>query len=309
MKIVIPFVQIDAHNPNLSSRKTISASDTYFECIVIAFASIKHWNPKFRLQLTTNIPVREPFAYQLKELNVETKIIDYAFNPPIEFGNSFRGCFYLFDAIIAESEDVLYIDPDVVCVGAIPQDIFKNCEIGALDLRFADNKEINGISPSEARKIYSQMYNRQELKSHNHYGGEAVFISKLVKDSLVSDIQKLWIANTSAAVRGESFLTTEEHILSLIFSDYLVSDLNSLILRIWTTMHYNKIEGGTLEVQKPSLWHLPSEKSFGFHTAYRLNQKNQLFKFSDEAKNQSDLRKIFGIDKSKVSRILTRILS
>ena len=138
MKIVIPFVQIDAHNPNLSSRKTISASDTYFECIVIAFASIKHWNPKFRLQLTTNIPVREPFAYQLKELNVETKIIDYAFNPPIEFGNSFRGCFYLFDAIIAESEDVLYIDPDVVCVGAIPQDIFKNCEIGALDLRFAD---------------------------------------------------------------------------------------------------------------------------------------------------------------------------
>lgn len=308
MKIVIPFVQIDAHNPNLSSRRTISASDAYFECIVIAFASIKYWNPTFRLQLTTNIPVKNPFALQLKELKVETKLLDYTFNPPTEFGNSFRGCFYLFDAIIAEKEDVLYIDPDVVCVGPIPQDIFQACEIGALDLRFEDNKEINGITPSEARRIYSQLTKRQELKTHRHYGGEAVFISRLVKESLVSDIQKLWIANKSAAVRGENFLTTEEHILSLIFSNYLVNDFNSLILRVWTTMRYNKIEGGTLEVQKPSLWHLPSEKSFGFHTAYRLNQKNQLFKFKDKSKNERFLRKIFGIDKSKVCRILTRIL-
>ena len=308
MKIVIPFVQISAHNPNLSSRKTPSASDIYFECIVVAFASIKHWNPKFRLQLTTNVQVREPFACQLQELNVEIKIIDYAHNPPKEFGTSFRGCFYLFDAIIAENEDTLYIDPDVFCVGPLPQGFFENCLIAALDLRFADDKAINGITPSEAREIYSQLCTTQDLTSHNHFGGEAVFISKSVKESLVPDIENLWNANVLAGASGKSYLTTEEHILSIIFSKYSVSPLNSIILRIWTTIRYSKIEGGNLEVDKPNLWHLPSEKSFGFHKAYQLYLRNELFHYGDRKTSQKYFREIFGVDKSRISRILTRIL-
>ena len=76
MKVVIPFVQINAHNPNLSSRTFSSALNTYFECIVVAFTSLKQWNPNLKLQLTTNLAVKEPYAYQLNELNVEIKIVE-----------------------------------------------------------------------------------------------------------------------------------------------------------------------------------------------------------------------------------------
>jgi len=309
MKIIIPFVQINAHNPNLSSRNFNSALNTYFECIVVAFASLKQWNPNLKLQLTTNLAVKSPYAYQLKKLNVDIKIVQYLHNPPIEFGETFRGCFYLFDAIMAENEDVLYIDPDVLCVGFIPLEIFEDCTIGALDLQFADNTEINGISPLEARTIYSQLSTKQVEEPHKHFGGEAIYVSKVIKDSLVSDIDSLWNANVSAGISGKKFLPTEEHMLSLIFSNYSIKNLNFLILRIWTTMRYRKTEGGILDKHNPILWHLPSEKSFGFHKAYKLVRKNKLFKYSDESMNRNYFKKIFGIDKSKVSQFFNRIVN
>ena len=309
MKVVIPFVQIDAHNPNLSSRNFSSALNTYFKCIIVAFASLRQCNPNLKLQLTTNLEVKEPYKDQLNKLNVDIKIVKYIHNQPSEFGETFRGCFYLFDAIIAENEDVLYIDPDVFCVGSIPLDFFEDCVIGALDLQFADSKVINGISPVEARKIYSQLLTKHVGKSHKHFGGEAIYISQSIKNSLVSDIDKLWIANISASKKGEKFLTTEEHILSLIFSNYSITNLDFLILRIWTTTRYRKIEGGIFEKQNPILWHLPSEKSFGFHKAYQLILNNKLFRYNSELASRNYYRKIFGIDRSIVSKLLNRMLS
>ena len=309
MKVVIPFVQINAHNPNLSLRNFSSALNTYFECIVVAFTSLKQWNPNLKLQLTTNLAVKEPYSSQLNELSVEIKIVQYMHNPPSEFGETFRGCFYLFDAIIAEDEDVLYIDPDVLCVGSIPLEIFEDCVIGALDLQFADSKEINGISPLEARKIYSQLLTKQIEVSHKHFGGEAIYISRLIKNSLVSDIDKLWIANVSAGKNGKIYLPTEEHILSLIFSNYAILNLDFLVLRIWTTMRYRKVEGGIFDKQNPVLWHLPSEKSFGFHKAYQLILKDKLFKYNSDSANRNYCRKIFGVNRSLVSQLFNRIVS
>jgi hypothetical protein len=307
MKVVIPFVQIEAHNPNLQSKNRYSQIDAYYRCIVVSFASFRRRNPSLKLQLTTNSLPAEPFASQLEKLHVEIKIVSYAHNPPEEFGDTFRGCFYLFDAINAEMGDALYVDPDVFCTRPITQSQIIGENIGALDLGFDSTKQINGISPDEAKEIYTSLTGLQSPASHKHYGGEAIFIPKGLIGRLQSDIRNLWNLNLIASRNGQRFLPTEEHLLSLIFANYQVRNLATSILRIWTTVRYTEVEGGKRsEIFKICLWHLPAEKSFGFKTAYRLLNKNKLFSENTDNLEIERFIRIFNLNRSRYARLFIR---
>lgn len=306
MKVVIPFAQIDAYNPNLDTKSASSSIETYFQCMVVAFASLRRWNPKLSLQLTTNLPIGENYANLISGFGVQIKIIDFTFNPPEEFGNTFRGCFFLFDAIVAEEDDVLFIDPDVYCIGEIPLDIFLNLRFGALLLGFPDDKNINGLSPFQARKIYAEIGIYPAIDDHKHYGGEAIFVPKNLREKFIQDIDEIWGKNVAAAISGKPFLTTEEHVISLILSNYKVTNLDSVILRIWTTIRYGRVEGGFLTSAGKSLWHLPAEKSYGFKTAYDLLLEGKLYQDSSKSKQLSIEQRIFHI-KNRYQRLFHQI--
>jgi hypothetical protein len=306
MKVVIPFAQIDAYNPNLDSKSASSSVETYFQCIVVAFASLRRWNPKLSLQLTTNLPIKESYTNFLSKFEVEIKIVDYTFNPPEEFGNTFRGCFFLFDAIAAEEDDVLFIDPDVYCIGEIPLEIFLNEQFGALILGFPDDKNINGLTPFQARKIIAEIGSYPAIVDHKHYGGEAIFVPSKLRGVFIQEINEIWGKNIAAAIRGEPFLTTEEHIISLILSNYKVTNLDSVVLRIWTTIKYGRVEGGLLSSSGKSLWHLPAEKSYGFKTAYHLLLEGKLYQDISKSKQLSFEQRIFHI-KNRYQRLFHQI--
>ena len=308
MKVVIPFAQVHANNPNLNVNARDSALETYFHCIVVAFASLRRWNPNLTLQLTTNLPISQHYVDLLNGFRVNIRIIDFSFNPPKQFGDMFRGCFYLFDAIAAEEDDVLYIDPDVYCIKQLPKDIFLTQHIGAICLNFPDNKNINGLTPRKAREIYVEMMSHPVIVNHVHYGGEAIFVPKNLHRKLISEIQQIWKKNIAAAISGKPFFTTEEHILSLVLRNYKVMNLNSVILRIWTTIKYYRVEGGKPNSERLSLWHLPAEKSYGFKTAYDLLLKNKLYQDISVSKQLSKEQRIFHI-RSRYKKLFHRMRS
>jgi hypothetical protein len=305
MKIVIPFAQIKANNPNLGSKSSSSPIETYFQCIVVAFASLRRWNPKLSLQLTTNLPIEERYTKLLRGFRVEIKLVDFTYNPPKEFGNTFRGCFFLFDAIAAEEDDVLFIDPDIYCIGEIPLDIFLNQQFGALLLCFPDDKNINGLTPFQARKILAEIGSYPPIVDHKHYGGEAIYVPKRLREKFIQDVDGIWKKNVAAATSGKPFLTTEEHIISLILSKHEVVNLDSVILRIWTTIKYGRVEGGILASAGKSLWHLPAEKSYGFKTAYDLLLEDKLYQDISKSKQLSFEQRIFHI-KNRFQRLFTK---
>ena len=308
MKVVVPFVQIQGHNPNVRTNDFVSNLNTYFKCIVVSFSSLRFWNPTLSLQLTTNLHLPKKYAKQLEEINVHTKIVAYDHNPPISFGNTFLGCFYLIDAIGAEDENVLYLDPDILCVGPIPISEIRLNSIAALDLKFEDQKQINGISPNEARILSSKFSEKTFDKVHKHYGGEAIYIPQNLRRNILSEIEEIWLGNKRSAAKGQLFLPTEEHIFSIVFSSYAVEDLNSIILRIWTTLKYSKTEGGDLDVTKLSLWHLPAEKSHGFRKAYRLHGKGELFAIEKNGSTINFMTSLFNVNKPYFKKLLSRNL-
>jgi len=279
------------------------------QCIIVAFASLRHWNRDATLQLTTNKSIDKVYEKQLNHLDVSIKIVSYLHNPPMEFGDTFRGCFYLFDAMIAEEGSALFIDPDVYCVGPVSFDQLQKNVIGALNLNFHDDKIINGISPLDARNIYTELTKLMMPKPHSHYGGEAIYIPREIRNELLQDIEVLWIKNIEAAKKGNPFLTTEEHVISLVLANYQVQNLKDIILRIWTSIKYTKVEGGILDVNRTVLWHLPAEKSYGFHTAYKLLQRGKLFEAKKRTFNRTSDATIFHLNYSRYKKILNRFFS
>ncbi len=309
IKFVIPFVQIEAHNPNVDFKIRVTATEVYMQCIIVAFASLRHWNLDATLQLTTNKPLDKVYEKQLNHLDVSVKIVSYLHNPPMEFGDTFRGCFYLFDAMVAEEENALFIDPDVYCVGPVSIDQLQENVIGALNLNFHDDKIINGISPLEARNIYTEITKLMMPKPHSHYGGEAIYIPHAIKNALLKDIEALWIKNIEAAKKGNPFLTTEEHVISLVLANYQVQNLKDIIVRIWTSIRYTKVEGGIFDMNKTVLWHLPAEKSYGFLTAYKLLQQGKLFGAQKRTFTRNSNAKIFHLKYSRYKKIINRFFA
>ena len=275
MQIVIPFAQVTALNPNLPNRNLSSTLESYFKCIAVSCHSFRSNNPDMKILLITNLDVEGETNSILKALNVEIVISPFTFNPPAEFGNTFRGCFYFFDALRMLKEDSLIIDPDVICLGSLKgmEDSLKN-KITVFRPNFDPDKLINGISPNLAVDIFKEYKKNYKNDNPKHVGGEAIFFPQDSIPGFVAEVSQFWDWNVSQAEKKLRFLTTEEHILTCILEETNCDSLSEYISRIWTTKTYKDIEGDVKNPNSLILWHLPSEKSRGFKKIYDENFKS-----------------------------------
>lgn len=279
MQIVIPFAQVTALNPNLPNLNQTSTIESYFKCIAVSCHSFRSNNPDLRIRLITNQEITGETESILNALNVEITITPYTFNPPAEFGDTFRGCFYFFDALKILQEDSLIIDPDVICLGNL-KDMSKsfNNNIAVFRPNFQPEKLINGLSPRAAARIFKGYKKDYNNLSPRHIGGEAIFFPKEAISSFFGEVSKFWNWNVLQAETKLPFLTTEEHIITSIIGEADCESLSSYISRIWTTRSYKEIEGDEQDPDRLILWHLPSEKNKGFRKIYdeKIKSMNNL---------------------------------
>jgi hypothetical protein len=268
MKISIPFAQTDAENPNVLDKTQSQQTEIYMKNIIVCFASLRKFNPNIKLQLITNKEVR--IERILQKLEVELTYVPFTFDPPERIGKRFKGCFYIFDGILAMTESTLFIDPDVLCMHSLDTHFFNSLErahkIGALDLYFPANKEVNGLTHLEAIANFSRVSGKQ-IQENFHVGGEAFFLPISLKKTFLNEVINYF--NIAKLNPQDSFLPTEEHIFSVLLPLFKYSKMNHIVNRIWTSKSYRKIEGGSFEQGLP-LWHLPAEKTRGFLDVYNL---------------------------------------
>lgn len=273
MKVSIPFAHTDADNPNMRNETQVENIEIYMQNIIVCFASLRKFNPTLKLQLITNKKVR--VTKLLEKLNVELSYIPFTFYPPDIYGKRFAGCFYIFDGISAMTESTLFIDPDILCMNRLDLQYFNSLEaagaIGALDLQFSPSKDVNGLSHLEAIDIFSRI-SEKNVTTNFHVGGEAFFLPISLKEHFANQVTDYWeYAKLKSQV---TLLPTEEHIFSVLLSNFKYSRINHMVNRIWTTKSYRKIEGGNFE-NGLSLWHLPAEKTRGFLQIYKLIVKDE----------------------------------
>ena len=273
MEIIIPFARIKALNPNVSKKLAGDHGHDYYRCIVVAFMSIRKFNPEHVLVLVTNEFPPEEYDSVFRDLSIQVRIVEFQHIPPVDFGDRFRGCFYLFDAILAAKNDSLFIDPDVLCIGYLG-DIEKilGDQLGVFYLDFPDNYDINGNTRLEAASIWKEFSSTRSYENASqstaHLGGEILYVPKSKLNMINNEIKEFWDWNISRSMKGLPFLRTEEHILTCIFQNFQVESLNPYISRIWTARSYASRQGNDSDVNHLLLWHLPSEKTRGFRTLF-----------------------------------------
>lgn len=86
---------------------------------------------------------------------------------------------------------------------------------------------------------------------------------------------------------SETFLTTEEHILSCLFGDSSYVELNKHIQRIWTGLRDRRVRSKDVDIDSLDLWHLPAEKAFGFQSAFDKIAKSDFRVDIEKAKFRS----------------------
>ena len=277
LEIAIPFAQVESINPNIGETNFVNSQEIYFMNIYTCFISIRKHNPDIELRLFTNKILPDLYQRKLEGIRVAITITPFTFNPPTEYGNLFRGCFYIFDAIASMQASTLFLDPDIICIkkidlAEIQQYSLQNM-IGIFYPGFSNEKKINGLTHNEAVKIYNSLMETSYMPNQ-HLGGECFFLSISLRDSLMLDFSDYWArANQQENSAKNSFLTTEEHILSIISLKFASFSLNRYIARIWTTKTYRRIEGDRA-LDRLTFWHLPSEKSRGLLDIFHFISAN-----------------------------------
>ena len=263
--------------------------------------SFRKFNLDLKLVLATNEPPPDDIALSLQNIDVEIRFIQYTYNPPEEFGDKFRACFFIFDVIKHAKDSALYIDPDVVCVASLKEfPIMIGNTIGIFELDFPLLYDINGISREQANQIWTMFLKPQSLNLKNatmpHIGGEAIFIPSTLSQELAERIEHFWAWNICQAINDSPFLTTEEHILTQILRTFKTKPINIFLSRIWTAKTFSAKQGNSLPLQELLMWHLPSEKSRGFIKIYKDFIGPQKIYRKDRENYLRITRKIFHID-------------
>lgn len=264
-RIVIPFAHVRAdQNPNVVRLRGHDQQAAYARGTAVTFASLRRWNPDIALTYFTNGPVHRLLSEILRDCDVEVTTAEFDCYPPEGFMTAFSGCLYLMDAARRyRNEDVLYLDPDVVCIGALHEmftDLGEN--VGALPMHFPLKEAVNGVSGEQARGIQKAA---GWANFDGFVGGEALWVPASRADGLWGAVERTYAFSIDQFKAALDHYSTEEHLLSSVLSGSPYSSIEPYVRRIWTTSRYRTVDGTEADLR---LWHLPAEKDRGFKSIY-----------------------------------------
>ena len=270
MNICIAFTPRPANeNPNILIKDNAKSTINYYEQIVVSFYTIRKHNSLANLIFVTTEKPPSKYFDKLFNLGVRIQITPFLHQPPDNYYKYFIGSFYLIDAILNQGEyDCLYLEPDIICIKPLNK-IFENkSNIVAYNHRRGADEVINGLLVSESFNITQSYFtNSLEGIEYNTYGGGFHYIPNAIKSELSDKLINLYSFSISRFNQGQTYFTTEEHLLSAAYSQFDVIDANNFMKIAWTSLSYSTVDKTEHTFH---LLHLPAEKEFGFKEAFRF---------------------------------------
>lgn len=260
------------------SSGTTDAQAIYWRCILCFFASSVAVNPNSTHVLFTN--ARRPVvdgvdvANALHQWRVRVVHLPISYRLPAGRVKVWGNQFYIFDIIkylaeFGERERYVVLDSDCIWMRPITEIDKAISRNGVLTYLIGGNEHaqtepINGLS----RQGMARFMRSLGGKSHESipYCGGEIFAATLREiKRLAEQIDSVWpcvLADEKEAPKEEA------HLLSVLYAmnEYEIGTANVFIKRMWTTFKRNNIEASDFNL---AIWHLPSEKMFGFQTLFR----------------------------------------
>ncbi|MCO6418399.1 hypothetical protein JYK14_19845 [Siccirubricoccus sp. KC 17139] len=294
-----PSVGVDSSRPEFQ--------EVYWRCIALFFLSARIHNPGNELQLYCNRRVAEAapprIGALLGDLGVTEVTLPLTHRLPPEAASRWGNVFYEIDILrhFAAQEGappLLLADSD--CIWRRPFAPFEarlqaeQCLL--YTLRPEDQKNyqgevlINGMSRRRMAAMAEELFGRGPDGEMPFQGGEfSAFTVGWCRQALPM-AEVLWDYACAEAEQPDA-IRTEEHVWSIIAVALGVRpyNANDIVRRIWTNYDAANARPEDLDL---TLWHLPSEKKFGFRRMWHALEGAQAspLALSPEALNSMSRR-------------------
>jgi hypothetical protein len=286
----IAFARVDPRqNPNVRS----TDGDVYMKAMIVAFASLRRWNPTLELVLVTDTPIGESFGSLFESLGVEIRSVPFSHRPPEGLTTTFAASLYQFDAMGVCQNSTLFLDPDILCVRPLTSLISAVGidRVGALPIGYPVDRIVNGLSRRQAAAIHAALGESDDVPIH--YGGECFAIPEGVREHVLSRSERAWQDSIELWKAGRLHLVTEEHVMSYALRGVDVLALDPYVKRIWTAARFRNVTGTEDGL---ALWHVPAEKGRGFSSLFgKAADRSSWFWTSKEAAWRSRAARSLGI--------------
>lgn len=254
----------------------------YWKCVATFFACSTRQNPNCRHVLFSNktwdeIPVVEgkDVRLLLENFKVELITLPLRWQTPAGYYGKWRNQFYIFDILtyvgahFEENDRLLVLDSDCLINRPLTKlfETLGSAGLMVLPMDYPDQKEINGITRADMRKIYTALDGFDPGFNPVYYGGEVFAATGALIKRINLMAPDIWSEMQERFAEGTLKFNEEAHFLSYIY--YKIGQfelLDRYIKRIWTSPKFNNVADA--DVLLP-IWHLPSEKKGGLALLFR----------------------------------------
>lgn len=272
--------------------------NVYWRCVASYFCTARKFNPDALLMLFTNIeesalPVVDAISLRalFTKLKVEVVTLPYTCRLARNGYNSWGNQFYIFDVLKYVSQCGRFVDDDKLivldsdCVWTQSGEvIFQKIEqqgLLAYEVYKSADYSVNGLSREDMREIYADLLGKTVADKPVYYGGEWFAAKISICREIFAEFEPLPDILAARVSVGKKVFNEEAHTLSYIYYKlgYVNDVASNYIKRIWTTLFvYENVEPADFNLV---IWHLPSEKRFGFKRLFAELTKNDASSFFD----------------------------
>ena len=250
--------------------------DIYWRSLAVSLGTCRRLNPHVQLAVYTNmpgLPIVDGVALEdlFADLAVDVRVLPWRHRPPRKLPT--WGC-VLFQLDVLEDlarrkTDVVFLDVDTVWLRSAGQllNTIPAHPLITYDLRTGIDDPQYDLTPRQIANILRRYVPEFDQEAVRYTGGEFLAASADAMRVVAGCIAALWPAVQTDLSADRPTFTREEHYLSAVYAVTLgANDIgNTFLRRIWTNYGFYNACPDDLDL---TIWHLPSEKRFGFRWAF-----------------------------------------
>jgi len=249
----------------------------YWRCLTVLYASARITNPDQRLVLFSNVvlPVVDghDLAKVLARYGVEHRLLPLTTRLARELTPAWGNVLYFFDVLESLADEptdtrIALIDSDVVVTGPVAPlfGLLDHADYALYAIDTTPDHSVNGLTRRAMGEIVAAIRGAGDGAPVPHYGGE-MFATALATWRRDKPMFRALLESAGSGEGPAADVRTEEHIYSIAAAvlQAPVAEAGAFIKRIWTSRHYSSVQPGD---EAYPLWHLPSEKRYGFRDLF-----------------------------------------
>jgi hypothetical protein len=257
----------------------------YWRCVAVFFAISTQTNPNRKHVLFTNVaaenlPVVDglDLGRFLTQKGVTVATLPLTWQAPKGWHGKWRNQFYIFDILqFLENQfntsdpnaAYLVLDSDCIVNRSLDRlfEAVRAQNLCTLPMHFALDYDINGLTRTGMRALYTELDGKDPGFNPEYFGGEIFAATHRVVQQINAMAPDIWQEMLDRFRDNRPKFNEEAHFLSYCYhkiGNY--GSLESFIKRIWTSPKYTNVT--PVDAALP-IWHLPAEKTGGIALIFK----------------------------------------